>query len=462
MITLRDYQQRGVVDIRDVYRTGLKRVLYVSPTGSGKTVLFSHITSTQSERDKRVYILVHRAELVEQVSRTLTEFGVIHGIIAAGHPTKSARVQVASVFTLVNRLHSYPKPDLLIVDEAHHATTGSTWARVFAYYDGVFILGVTATPIRLDGKSLAGSFDRLVMGPHPGDLVAQGHLSNYRLFVPPGALDKMRVRFGDFVSSDADKAMNKPKLIGNAVDHYARHAHGRRAIAFCVSLDHAANTAAAFNARGFRAERIDGQMDRAERTQLVSSFRRGQIDVLTSCELISEGFDIPAAKCGLLMRPTMSLGLYRQQVGRVLRPDDGDAIILDHAGNSLKHGLPDDEIAWTLNDDTNGRRSKPGAPGLRLCGKCYAACRSGSRTCPECGWEFPLASRAVKEEDGELVEAAGVRPKGRTMESIKDAREVGMATTFDELKRIADQRGYKEGWVTAIMKAKAAKAARRA
>jgi superfamily II DNA or RNA helicase len=460
MIHLRPYQQTSVDDIRAAFRR-TRRVLLVSPTGSGKTVMFSYIGKSMFASGKRVYILVHRAELLEQVCRTLDAFDVPHGVIAAGHSPRSCPVQVASVFTLANRLKNYPKPDLLIVDEAHHACGGSTWARVFAFWQGVFVLGVTATPIRLDGKSLAGSFDELVLGPTVADLMDSGDLSSYKLYVPPHVLGKMRVRCGDYVHEDANREMNKPKLIGDAVDHYARLGQRRRAIAFCVSLDHAAATERAFTERGFRAARIDGQMDRADRKRLVQGFTRGDLDVLTSCELVSEGFDVPAAKCALLMRPTMSMGLSKQQVGRVLRPEGGlEAIIFDHAGNSLKHGLPDDDVEWSLDEETNGKRRKAvaGAVRLRLCGKCYAACKSGTMECPECGWLFPVASRAIKAEDGELVEATGVAPKRRTLESINKAREVGMATTFEELKRIADERGYREGWVTAIMRAKAEKA----
>lgn len=459
MIHLRTYQQQGVEAIRAAFRR-CKRVLYVAPTGSGKTVLFSYIGKAMTDTDKRVYILVHRAELVDQVCRTLDEFGVKYGVIAAGTEPRAARVQVASVFTLVNRIQNYPEPDLIIVDEAHHAAAGS-WDRVFAHWRRAFVLGVTATPIRLDGKSLGGSFDEMVLGPTVSDLMATGALSAYRIYMPPTALGKMRMRFGDYVKLDTEREMNKPKLIGDAVDHYSRLALGKRAIAFCTSLEHASNTESEFRSAGFRAARIDGSMERGERRQLVQSFARGQMDVLTSCDLISEGFDIPAAKCAILMRPTASLGLYRQQVGRVLRPDDGDAIILDHAGNALRHGLPDDEIDWTLDDEHNGRRrAKSEAQSVRLCGQCYAANKSGTMVCLYCGWQWPVASRTVKEVEGELIEATGLKPKGRTMESINKAREVGMATTFDELKEIARQRNYKEGWVTNIWRAKQAKAAK--
>lgn len=457
MIHLRPRQQAGVEAIRAAFRRH-RRVLYVAPTGFGKTVLFSYIARSMIESNKRVTILVHRAELLDQVCRTLDQFGVTFGVIAAGYPASSARVQVASVFTLINRIRNYPKPDLVIVDEAHHATAGS-WGRVFAHWQGVFVLGVTATPCRMDGKCLSGSFDEFVQGPTPRELIEADELSRYVMFAPPTAIGKMRMRCGDFMQEDLEREMDKPKLIGDAVEHYTRLARGKRAVAFCVSLAHAANTERAFNMAGYRAARIDGEMERAERRQLVDSFSRGKIDVLTSCNLISEGFDVPAIECGIMMRPTHSLSLYMQQAGRALRtfPGKDRAILFDHAGNSGRFGLPDQDRAWSLEDETTGRKkATPSAPSLRLCGKCYASSRAGTRVCPECGWAWPVEDREIKQVEGELFEVPdAVRDKVRAHEaSVARAREQGMATTFEELKALARERGYKAGWVKTIMRAR--------
>jgi DNA repair protein RadD len=443
-VKLRRYQQSCVDEIRAAFAHGHKRALLVSPTGSGKTVMFSYLARGVRAKNKRVYILVHRDELVEQVSETLAKFDVDHGVIAAGRPATPNPVQVCSVFSLVNRLDDYPPPDLIIPDEAHHACSGSTWDRIFKAWSDAFVLGVTATPIRLDGKPLKGSFNHMVQGPTVAELMESGDLCPYTLYAPPVAIGKLKKRMGDYVKSEAAAAMDKPQLVGNAVEHYKALAAGKRAIVFCVSLEHAENTAAAFRAAGFEAQRIDGSMDRTARRALVSAFSAGTIKVLTSCDLVSEGFDLPAIECAILMRPTASLALYLQQVGRALRPFPGKdkAIILDHAGNSGVHGLPDDDREWCLDGEETGRKGKA-PPTLRLCGKCYAHAKSGVMVCAECGWAWPVESREVPETAGELEVVKEDEVKRVKLEL---RREVGMAKTAEALLAIEKARGYKPGW----------------
>lgn len=450
---LRRYQQSCVDEIRSAFAMVCKRVLLVSPTGSGKTVIFSYLARGVRAKNKRVYILVHRDELVEQVSETLAKFDVPHGIIAAGRPATPSQVQVCSVFSLVNRLDDYPAPDLIIPDEAHHACTGSTWDRIFKAWPDAFVLGVTATPIRLDGKPLKGSFAHMVQGPTVAELMESGDLCPYTLYAPPVAVGKLKKRMGEYVKSEAAAAMDKPQLVGNAVEHYKALAAGKRAIVFCVSLEHAENTAIAFRAAGFAAQRIDGSMDRAARKQLVGRFSSGELQVLTSCDLVSEGFDLPAIEVAILMRPTASLALYLQQVGRALRPFPGKerAIILDHAGNAGAHGLPDDDREWCLEGEEGGRKGKA-AQTLRLCGKCWASVTSGTLKCPHCkDFEWPVESREVPETTGEL-EVVKADEVARVKLDLR--REVGMAKTAQDLLAIEKARGYKPGWHRHILAAR--------
>ena len=393
MIHLRRYQQDAVNEIREAFPLH-RNFLPVSPTGSGKTVMFSYLARAVTNKGKRVTIVVHRDELVYQVSRTLTSFDVDHGFIAAGRPVSGSPVQIASVFSLRNRITDYARPDLVIFDEAHHATNGSSWGRVFWHWRESFKLGVTATPIRLDGKPLRSMFDHTIDGPSVADLMASGDLCNYTLYAPPVALGKLRKRMGDYVQSDLAEVMDKPQLVGNAVEHYRKLADGKRAIVFCVSLDHAAHTALAFQDAGYSSARIDGTMEKHERRALVEKFSRGQVKVLTSCDLVSEGFDLPAIEVAILLRPTASLGLYLQQVGRALRPFPGKekAIILDHAGNAGTHGLPDDDRDWCLEDGEAGLKKGKRVVdvSLRTCGKCWASVKPGTMVCPHCGWAWPV------------------------------------------------------------------------
>ena len=439
MIQLRRYQKAAIDEVRLAFQM-VRRVLLVSPTGSGKTVMFSYLCKAVVSKGKRVTILVHREELLEQVCKTLDAFGVEYGVIAAGHPPRACPVQVASVFTLVNRLDSYPEPDLVITDEAHHACSGSTWSRVFAHWHGCYLLGVTATPARLDGKPLSGHFDYMVLGPTPSGLMDSGDLSQYLLFAPPIAIGKLRKRMGDYVQEDLRREMDKPQLVGDAVEHYSRVAPGKRALAFCVSLTHAANTERAFTDAGYRAARIDGEMKRDHRRKLVEDFTAGRIQVLTSCELVSEGFDLPAIEVVILMRPTASLTLHLQQLGRGLRvfPGKDRAIILDHAGNCGNHGLPDDDREWVLEEDeaaARKRKSAPKAATLRLCGKCYAYAKSGTMVCAHCGWQWPTGSRARADQRrqgqpvlsqaraGEVLRGRGARTALR--HAVGASRDVG-------------------------------------
>lgn len=461
MIELRPYQEADVQAIREAFRAH-RRVLYVLPTGGGKTVLFSYVASRHIQvKGRRVYVLVHRAELVDQVYRSLLEFNVTPGIIAAEYmPAPYKPVQIASVQTLIRRLEQYREPTLIIVDEAHHAAAGTSWGKIIAGYKNAYVLGVTATPTRLSGEGLRESFDVIVPGPTVKELVEQGYLAPPRVFAPDmSAIESVRSRMGDFIRGDLALAVDKPRITGDAVDHYLRLAKGRQAIVFCVSVEHATHVAEQFRQAGVPAESIDGQLSIERRSRIVGDFRAGRINVLVSCDLISEGFDVPNVHCGVLLRPTQSLGLHLQQCGRILRPAAGKphALILDHAGNTLRHGLPDDDREWSLDgtpedEDEDGEAA---APSVRICGKCFAAAPSRTTSCPSCGTPFPVKPRRVGQDEGELKEMtpeqiAVARAKREQMKSQ------GRARTLDALTEIGKLRGmkYPAGWARHVFAAR--------
>jgi superfamily II DNA or RNA helicase len=440
-----------VADIRARYRAGDHRVLAVAPTGSGKTVVFSYITQHATLRGQRTLILVHRTELLDQVSRSLTEFGTPHGIIAAGYaPAYDRPVQVASVFSLVRRLEQAQRPTLIIVDEAHHAVTSTTWGRILAEYSAAKVLGVTATPVRLSGEGLGECFDSMVMGPTVTDLVGEGALAPFRVFCPP-TIDTtgMHTRMGDFVKTELAARSDTATVIGDAVQHYLKLAAGRAAVVFCVSIKHAAHVADQFNAAGISAHSVDGTMDRGLRREIVQAFTRGQLQVLTSCDLVSEGFDCPRIEVGISLRPTASTGLWLQQMGRCLRPFPGktEALLFDHAGNVARHGLPDDDWEWSLEGRAMHRRESDGAVAVRICPKCFAANKSGQPLCAECGTPFPVKPRKLEEQDGELVELDRARRK-----KIQ-RQEVWQAKTYEELVALGVSRHYRfpEIWARRII-----------
>lgn len=461
---LRRYQTDIIGEVRLRLGKGLRAPLIVSPTGSGKTVMFSYIADGAGKKNKRVWILVHRAELVEQTSRTMREIGINHGIIAAGWPVNPLpHVQVVSVQTVVRRTGGLIPPDVIIVDECHHAAAG-TWGKILQAFPKAIRLGFTATPERLDGKGLSDTFDALIRGPEVAWLIEQGFLTQPKYYAPPNQLnlDGLHVRGGDYARDEVNAMMDKPMITGDAVGHYHRICPGAPAVAFCASIAHAEHVAQAFSAAGYRSTTLDGTLDKVERRKRVRGLADGSIQILTSCEIISEGFDIPVVSSAILLRPTKSLGMHLQQVGRVLRPVYGSgydlntqdgrlwaiasgpkpfAYVLDHVGNCLRHGLAEEERDWSL--EGRKKRDKKSddddAPPVRQCPKCYA-CHVPSPHCPECGHTYEIKKREIEQQDGELVEL-----NLAWMKKQRQQERAG-AETFEELVALGKSRGYKNAY----------------
>lgn len=454
-VTLRPYQEAGVSQLRAEYGGGRKAVLYVLPTGGGKTVVFSHIAEQAARKGNRICILVHRQELVSQSSESLRAIGVEHGIIAAGTPMNLApNVQVASVQTLVRRLRMIPDDhfQLLVIDEAHHAVAGS-WATVIDHYARAKVLGVTATPERLDGKGLRDKFQSMVLGPDTRWLTDNGFLAPAKVFAPPSDLDfkAMRHRMGDFDMDDAEQQVSRAKFIGDVVAHYKRHLMPGTAIAFCCSIRHAQAMAETFLANGVRAAALDGNTDKDTRRQMIAQLGTGQIQVLCSCQIISEGTDVPTVGGAILVRPTESLSMYLQQVGRCLRPAPGKthAVILDHVGNVERHGLPTDRRDWSLNGRI--KNDTKSAPPCKVCPQCFAVVASAATQCDECGHVFESNVKAAEvRDDINLVEITAEEMERRRLRK----RQVSQARTREQLEEIAAERGYKLAWVDNILRAR--------
>jgi superfamily II DNA or RNA helicase len=458
MLSLRPYQTNAVSGIRQSYIEGFRAPLLVLPTGGGKTVVFSYIAASTSARGKRVLILVHRIELLRQTSIKLTEAGVHHGLINPKYTADlHAPVQVASVQTLIKRLDKIAPPDLIIIDEAHHAVAGS-WRKVVEAFPNARILGVTATPCRGDGTGLGqdagGVFDNIVMGPQVPELIDMKFLVKPVVFAPRQKIDLSGVRTvrGDYDVKQVADIVDKPTITGDAVQHYNRICPGSPAVVFCVSIVHAQHVAEEFRGAGYRAYAVDGSMEDDVRARILNGLGNGTVDVVTSCDLISEGTDIPAIGCAILLRPTQSLGLYIQQVGRALRPSQGksQAIILDHVGNVITHGMPEEYRQWSLDGEKRNKRgSKSAEPTVRVsqCPSCYSV-HEPLPVCPMCGHIYPTASDIPKMIDGELVQL--------TQEQIKRNKivEVAKARTLEELERIGKERGHKPGWAKHVFMAR--------
>jgi len=436
---------------------GAKAPLYVLPTGGGKTVLFSAIAESSEKRGKRVLIMAHRVELVDQIVASLEQFNVKPDIIAASYPRSHGRglrannhsVAVASVQTLAHRLDSYPPPTMIICDEAHHVKKDGQYDEIFRAYKEAKLLGVTATPVRLDGRGLASHFDRLIVGPTPRELIDMGYLVPPRIFAPPTVdTSGLHIRMGDFKLDESEALMDIPSITGDALGHYKKHANGLQGLAFCTSVKHAEHVAERFRNEGIPALSLNGGTDKELRRMAVADFRRGAIKILTSCDIFSEGFDIPGAHIGIMLRPTNSMGLFLQQCGRLARPLPGKEFytLLDHVGNTQRHGMPHDSREWTLEGDADRRKKKP-APGIRVCPKCFAASPARAQICVECAHVFEVKPRQVLEEkDGELVELTAEQVQAK-----KERREQGQAMTRQQLMEIARIKGRNPAWVDHVL-----------
>lgn len=436
---LRPYQQDLFNRIRETINGGIRNPIVVSPTGSGKTATFCYIAHRTSKANNRVLILVHRSELVLQTSETLNKFGVDHGIIQAGiKPDPAKLVQIAMVQTISRRLSSTTPPNLIITDECHHSAANQYKAILTAFPEATSI-GFTATPVRLDGKGLSEYFGKILIGQTVEWLMNNNFLVRPKYYAPPvqAILDGIKKRAGDYASDQLAAAMDKPTVTGDAVAHYKRICPESRAIVFCVNISHAEHVAAEFQSNGINSGIIHGGLKPDERKKIVQDLTSGQIKVMTSVDVVSEGFDLPAAEVAILLRPTTSLGLHLQQIGRVLRPSDGKkSIILDHVGNLRRHGLAEDEREWSLNGiDKKAKKSE--SLGYKQCKRCFCL-HKPSPICPECGFVYALPKPKEMTYIEANLEEFKRKPISEILKHVK---------TRDELRLIQEAKGYKAGWV---------------
>ena len=349
---LRDYQQ----DLRDRYHQAAeshRSIMLQLATGGGKTILFSFVIQEAIAKNWKCLVLAHRIELILQAVdkiEAITNEPV--GIIKAGYPQQYDRpIQVASVQSMVRRLNDCPKFDLIVVDESHHATA-KTYKTILDYFPNARILGVSATPIRLDGKGFRDTFSELLTGVTTKELMSQGSLSTYKYFATDTAMSLVGVgkQKGDYKVADLERANPIASLAADIVKAYRDYAPGKQAVIFCVSVEYSIATAAHFNAAGIQAAHLDGKSNDVDRAETMGAFRAGRIQVLSNYALLDEGVDIAGIEAVILARPTASLSRQLQMVGRALRPAEHKehALIIDLADNYLRHGFPCDDRAWSL------------------------------------------------------------------------------------------------------------------
>jgi superfamily II DNA or RNA helicase len=412
MLKLRDYQSQVKTEIYQKIKDGNRKILLVAGTGSGKTELATAITQDALSKGRRVSFVVHRDNLVRQTMARFEKYGLHPAAIKSGFkPDYSNPCQVVSLQTIARRKNALPVlDDITIYDECHLTAWSTLGKSLITNNVHAITIGLTATPWRLSKREAMGDlFSELVLAPVPAELMERGYLVPPRYFGLDGIdTSEVRTTAGDFNLGDLGVVTNDPEVVKVAVDEWLRLAESRKTIVFCVNVAHSQAMAREFNRRGIPAAHVDGTMDNVKECQpIYEQMARGEIKVISSCEKLSEGFDVPDIGCAMLCRPTKSRAKYVQQLGRALRifPGKTDAIILDQAGNVARHGFVED-LSKSDFDLFLSTDSPKGEPPVKECEHCKALVRISAKICPECGNPFPIKEK--EKAIGKLIE---LRPK---------------------------------------------------
>lgn len=397
----------------------------------------------------RVMFLIHRREVLKQAIDTFKNQGVNQDLLTAG-----------MVQTLTRRVDKLSVPDVILVDEAHHALAKS-YQRILSKFPHAIVLLFTATPHRTGRVQLDQIADDIIVGQSIHELTEKGFLAPFRYFQPPGDFDSKLLKrgsTGDFTNDSMQQAMST-KIFGHIVKQYKRIAPGMQAVVYTYSIDSAIKIATEFNSEGISAVEVDGTTPKEKRTVAVRKFRDQEIKILVNVNLFTEGVDLPNVDCVIMARPTASLALYLQFSMRCLNPRPGKtAIIIDHANNFKSFGYPDDDRDWKQAIKSGRQKSKTllKDPGLSIvtCDYCFAVVKASDvrdGKCPICGKPIKV-HEAKPVSDVDLVEATRERKKkikqiiqDQVMTNIVD-KPVSELKSLSELQAYARLHCYKSGW----------------
>jgi DNA repair protein RadD len=459
-VVLRDYQILVLENLRTAARAlprDQRRLLLVAPMGAGKTTIAAELIKGALARSTAIVFLAHSKELIDQASARLDVYGIEHGVIRADDKRirPDSLVQVCSVQTL--RQRNKPPAGLIIVDEAHRSR-GESYKTILAAYPNATVIGLTATPCRLDGKGLGSVFNVMIEAVKVNELVRDGVLVGTRVYVPSlPDLSNVETKRGDYDEAQLADAMNKPQLVGDIVTHWLKLGDGRRTVVFATNIEHSQAVCRAFLAAGIVARHIDGKTKPNERAAILHGLAEGSITVVCNVNVLCEGFDCQPLAVAILARPTQSLALHLQQVGRVLRsfPGKTEALILDHAGNTFRHGMATLPRAWSLE---SGKTKEP-APPIKTCPQCYVVLPSSVRVCPDCQheWTPEQRDRALRiDGNGCLVEYTPLpppKPLPSWLAAVvptnpKKATKAEKRRVFDTIDKERQRREYEPGWAS--------------
>lgn len=437
---LRDYQQKAIDEIRGHFSAGRKRGILHLDTGAGKTVVFSDMLKNSLHRQKRSIMAVRGRMLVEQASQRLYREDTDHGVYMSNHwryrPNRF--VQIASIDTLRAR-SLFPPADFIVVDECDQSNSKSFLNFLNAYPEA-YVLGVTATPYDKGGLSHLSDF---VVRPITFQgLVDQGFLVPPKYFAPENYdFSKIKITKGDYSTPELNEFMNRSVLVGDLVENWKSLGQSRSTLCFAVSVEHSKHIAAQFAAAGVPAAHCDADTPEAVRTRCIEKLQSGEIKILSNVGLFCRGVDLPFLGSILFARPTKSINLYIQQCGRGTRPSPGkkDFLILDHAGNVMRHGFIEEERSAIIQPIKNKKTDS--VPRIFTCEHCYAVV--SQLPCTECG-KAPSVE-AVKRRLLEIE--PGVLKELSKQKMFAQIRPIQVQMEIQRLKEIQVSRGYKPGWI---------------
>lgn len=439
-MNLRPYQNDLYNKASAEFAKGKRRVLVVSPCGSGKTVLMAQMADSAQKRGKNVWVILPRQEIMEQTLETFSKCDISLNTIYVG-----------MAITTANNVNELPPPDLILFDECHISVANTYW-KIVNHAPNAFIVGLTASPCRSDNRPLGSLYEVLVEGVTVKWLIDNKYLAPYEYY---------SVTVADLSAinecNDASEILMKSAVYGKVIETWQRLANNVPTVCYCASVKHSQETAESFRKAGINAVHFDGTTPYMERKQIVDSFRSGEISVLCNCDLISMGFDMPDIGCVVMLRPTNSASLYIQQSGRALRyKPQKTAIIIDAVANYMRFQLPDEPYEWSL-DKAIKQRTETNPDGdfyIRTCEKCYKVFKTAP-VCPYCGYEYPLHPREIKaHEDIELARISAEQAEEAERKRKEARMEQGRAQTFEELIALGRAKGYKNPayWAQQVMR----------
>ena len=428
---LRKYQNDVISGVKQAYKNGKKAPCIVLPCGGGKSVIVAEIAKRTTDKGNRVLFIVHRKELCDQIRNTFTRWGV-----------DMALCQIGMVQTVCRHLDKMPAPSLIITDENHHAKADS-YMKIYKAFPKAYRIGVTATPVRLDGSGLKGVNDDLIIGVSAKWLIENQFLAPYDYFAPTLAdLKGIKTVKGEFDAKQSEEKLMKRAIFGDVIAYYNKLAKGKQAICYCTTVKHSKTMASIFIENGITAAHLDGTTPKNERDEVIEKFRKGEIKILCNVDLISEGFDVPDCECAILLRPTKSLTLYIQQSMRCMRyKPNKRAVIIDHVGNYARFGLPDEHREWTLDGKTKRKQANQNLEvKIKCCPKCFQVFVPSDdiKACPFCGYLFPVKQRK------EIEQKEAVLKKIENFTLNYDSPDD--CNSYQELIAYGKRKGYKPGW----------------